>query len=293
MKITRVTLFVPGSEDLKRAGVEGEWIENDGSFSEAFSFGTVPPEGVEAIEAAPGAWLVQLQDDLREGRDRVVKVVEKLRKKSAVAIRFEQSKLGWLVDEWLERAGSGNAWELHKTAVTMLIGDGHVASCGMHLFSLPDARVEHDDPDQAQELLTVLNVYQIDEDPLLLSGNTFSPDAETPRRVVQRWPDDRYRPAHWCHNPYGVWHLSAPGAKSRPQPELHLQFIPALVTLLTALEEERGPLTRTQVEDIRDKARCMTVAHRDAQKLERSRGYADLDPELAWEQWCVVRDNRD
>jgi hypothetical protein len=26
--------------------------------------------------------------------------------------------------------------------------------------------------------------------------------------------------------------------------------------------------------------------------MERSRGYADIDPELAWDQWCVVRANR-
>jgi len=34
------------------------------------------------------------------------------------------------------------------------------------------------------------------------------------------------------------------------------------------------------------------VEHRRAQEMERARGYADIDPELAWEQWCVVRANR-
>jgi hypothetical protein len=29
---------------------------------------------------------------------------------------------------------------------------------------------------------------------------------------------------------------------------------------------------------------------RDAQTFERMRGYADLDPDLAWEQWKAVRD---
>lgn len=29
----------------------------------------------------------------------------------------------------------------------------------------------------------------------------------------------------------------------------------------------------------------------DAQKLERERGYADLNPELAWEQWGLVRNH--
>jgi len=31
----------------------------------------------------------------------------------------------------------------------------------------------------------------------------------------------------------------------------------------------------------------------DAQKLERTRGYADLEPELAWEKWQLVREAAD
>jgi hypothetical protein len=31
-------------------------------------------------------------------------------------------------------------------------------------------------------------------------------------------------------------------------------------------------------------------ASRDAQKLDRARGYSDLAPELVWEQWQVVRE---
>lgn len=70
-------------------------------------------------------------------------------------------------------------------------------------------------------------------------------------------------------------------------------FIPALVVLLRALEEKQsGPLTRRQVEETTEKGTCMVVEHRHAQQMERARGYADIDPQLAWEQWCVVRDNR-
>jgi hypothetical protein len=31
------------------------------------------------------------------------------------------------------------------------------------------------------------------------------------------------------------------------------------------------------------------MEHGRARSLERSRGYADIDPELAWEQWNLVR----
>src|SRR5262249_50269521 len=154
----------------------------------------------------------------------------------------------------VEMVSRGNPWALHRCAVTMLTTEDHVVSCGMHAFSLPDARVELDGqtPEQAQELLSALNVYQLAEDPLLLSGQTFSPTSDAPRRVLQRWPDDGYPADHWCHNPYGVWRLGPPGGKARPQPELHPQFMPALVVVLSALEAKNGPLTREQVEQTRN-----------------------------------------
>jgi hypothetical protein len=294
--VIRLALFVPGGHELEGAGVPGEWIDNprDGSFADAFSFGTVGSPVLEQIDAAPGALLVRLTDDLDEGRERVVAAMETLRRHGAIAVRLEQSKLGWAIDRWLALVRSGDPWDLHRCAVTLLVEDERVSSCGMHAFSRPDASVPLDTltSEEAQSLLSTLNVYQIAEDPLLLSGQTFSPSADSARRVVQRWPDDGYPPEHWCHNPYGVWRLSAEGARGRTQPELHPLFVPALVVVLHAQEQKSGPLTRSQVEETTERGTCVAVQHREARKMERARGYADIDPELAWEQWCVVRANR-
>jgi hypothetical protein len=171
--------------------------------------GTVEPLLLNTIEVA-GALLVQLPDDLREGRERVIAVVDALREQGALAVRLEQSKLGWAIDRWLALVRPGDPFALHRCAVTMLVGSERVVSCGMHAFSLPDASVEMGSmtSEGAQELLSTLNVYQLAEDPLLLSGQTFSPTPGAARRVVQRWPDDGYPPDHWCHNPYGLWRLS-------------------------------------------------------------------------------------
>ena len=97
---TRVTLFIPGtpsSEEAWNAGlsssglrIEGgelrgndlppdvsvEWVENDGHFGDAFSFGTVSPEVIEALDGAPGALVVCWPVDLREGRTVIVQAVE-------------------------------------------------------------------------------------------------------------------------------------------------------------------------------------------------------------------------
>ena len=70
-------------------------------------------------------------------------------------------------------------------------------------------------------------------------------------------------------------------------------FIPPLVALLTAAEKEAGrDLHREEVERVTSEGTCMLMTHADAQKLERSRGYADLEPELVWTQWQLLRESR-
>jgi hypothetical protein len=313
--ITRVTLLVPGTptsanawrEALRNrlriedgvllgdgvsAKVEVEWVPNDGEFGTAFSFGTVEPEMVGRIDAAPSALVLHWSIDLRDGRNEIVGVVERLRDAGALAVRLEQSKLGWDVSRWLELFSSDDATAWHRGGVVFLGGDESLQSCGMHAFSLPDVRVELDgDQGEMQELATLLNLYQLIEDPIILSGQTFAPDRETPRRVVERWPDTEYPPDHACHNPYGVWRLGPPGtSNARTLAELVPVFMPSLHVLLAALEEKNGkPLTKKQVLAVRDKAVVMAMERRDAQRLERERGYSDLDPELVWEQWQLVR----
>jgi len=99
---TRATLLVPGraktlegwTEGLRERGfavqegrlrgkdlafaVPFEWIDNDGGFGRAFSFGTVSEAEQAAIEAAPGGLLLRLPVDLRQAREAVVRLVATL-----------------------------------------------------------------------------------------------------------------------------------------------------------------------------------------------------------------------
>jgi len=310
-----VTLFVPGTPDSMAAWtktlhgggvriedgallgdgldarVEVEWVVNDGAFGAAFSYGTVEKALVEIIDAAPGALVLHFPEDLRDGRAQIVAVVERLRDAGALAVRLEQSKLGWEISQWIDAFSSGDAWSWHRAAVVFLASGDVLQSCGMHAFSLPDVRVDVDgDPGELQHLATLLSVYQLTEDPAIVSGETFAPNRETPRRVVERWPDTQYPSEHPCHNPYGVWRLGPPGGTARPRGETIPVFVPALHAVLLAMEAQSGaPLTREQVESLRDRATCIAMTALDAQQLERSRGYADLNPEHVWEQWQLVR----
>lgn len=67
-------------------------------------------------------------------------------------------------------------------------------------------------------------------------------------------------------------------------------FIPALVVLLAHEEHERGrALTEDEVVDIRDHGVCMMVRRSMAVEMAEQRGYPDIDPERAWEDWQAVR----
>lgn len=68
--------------------------------------------------------------------------------------------------------------------------------------------------------------------------------------------------------------------------------VPALVAILLAKEKEKGaPLTREEVEKITDKAECIAMPRDVRLELDESRGYQDIDPESAWEQWQEIRLN--
>jgi hypothetical protein len=56
--------------------------------------------------------------------------------------------------------------------------------------------------------------------------------------------------------------------------------------------EKRLPLTKQEVLAICNGAVCMTMKQSQAEKLAASRGFADINPARAWEDWVGVRFGR-
>lgn len=66
--------------------------------------------------------------------------------------------------------------------------------------------------------------------------------------------------------------------------------VPALVVLLLAEEKMKGlPLAEHEVASIAHHAQCIAMPRHARRKLDEARGYDDIDPEHAWEQWQQVR----
>lgn len=72
--------------------------------------------------------------------------------------------------------------------------------------------------------------------------------------------------------------------------QLVIMPMPALVAVLLHKEQEKGsPLTEAEVLAVRDAAICVMTPRDVVLKLAEARGYEDIEPERAWEEWCAIR----
>ena len=79
-------------------------------------------------------------------------------------------------------------------------------------------------------------------------------------------------------------------AMHAPARDVAIVPIPALVVVLLNKEMEKGsPLTRREVESLRNQARRMTLPRSLALKLQARRGFSDVDLENCWEDWSARR----
>ncbi|WP_081641763.1 hypothetical protein [Dickeya dadantii] len=70
-------------------------------------------------------------------------------------------------------------------------------------------------------------------------------------------------------------------------------FIPALIALLTIREDEAGrPLTKEEVETIRDNATAIVLPEDVAISMTAERGYNDISPEHVWDEWISFKINK-
>jgi hypothetical protein len=214
-----------------------------------------------------------------------------LERAGGLAVRIEDSGHVHAFGPWIEALEGGSLSRLHDLAVGTFADRSSLYTCGMHLFDRPDAEHPRDgDDSEIAATLRALGLYQILESPSLASGHSFTPFAGATRRELVRWPDARHDPRGPLHNPWGLWRLSARATTRRVATELALTPVPPLVALLEAETRRLGrALAEHEVLAVRDRAVCIAMPHAAVRSLEIERGYADVDPELVWEQWQIVR----
>jgi hypothetical protein len=285
---------VRGDGQLAPGEIAAEVVADD-RLAEAFSWGrrgSLPDDLVHAIGRCGTAALVEVTHRLDREPGEFARLGRALWAEGGLAVRMEGSGAASEWKPWLEQLESGAPADIYDSAVLIAQDDDCTYfTCGMHQFDLPDAQIASDDPGVAIEWLDTLNIFQLAENPLLGSGHKFSPYADIPAKTLERWPDHRHHPNDGRHNPFGVWRL-LPESIARVQPtELVPVIMPSLVAMLTAMEQKKGrPLEASEVSKLVADSPCVAMKRADALNLERSRGYADLEPDLAWEHWQLVRE---
>jgi len=251
----------------------------------------LPEDLLARVGACTHAALIECGQRLEEDCARIAKVGRALRDAGGVAVRMEASGAASAWEPWLDRMESGAPFDVYASAVSMVQDDeGLMFTCGMHQFDLPDAQVVMSEAREAIDWLDSFCVYQLAERPALASGHTFAPHDAVVRRAFERWPDHRHHHGDGRHNPFGVWRFREPGVAGLEAGSLIPTIMPPLVAQLLATERSQGrALTQREVADLVSNSAAVAMQPRDVLALERSRGYADIEPELAWEQWQIVR----
>lgn len=277
---------------LRTGEIRIDIVEDDG-LADGLAWGRegpLPEELLERIAECTRAALIEFGGCLHEGVSLLAKLGSALRDLGGVAIRMEASGAASEWESWLAAFQSGELARIYARCVFVIGDEDEMFTSGMHQFDLPDAQIENVDPGEAVRWLDALCEYQLEERPALISGHTFRPAPDSERRVLERWPDPHHASDDGRHNPFGHWRLQLPKVARVRASDVVPTIIPSLTAQLMAAENSKGrALSRREVEAVTSKATAVAMSPKDVLALERSRGYADIEPELAWEQWQIVR----
>ena len=141
-------------------------------------------------------------------RERVATFTDALRRCGGLAVKVESAGVAHEWDQWFAALNSEDPFDLYRNFVVLLGDSHHYYSCGMHHFGLPDVEVDQSiGIHEAADLMNRFNYWQIEEEPKLASGHTFSVTADAPRYRVTLNRDYRHELSDFFHNPSGLWNL--------------------------------------------------------------------------------------
>lgn len=86
--------------------------------------------------------------------------------------------------------------------------DGTVFSCGMQNLGLKDTIISGEEFQYAVDLIILFGYYQIIDKPVIMNGQTFRKNMESPIFRITAEAQPRYQDHETFANPFGMWRLS-------------------------------------------------------------------------------------
>lgn len=189
-----------------------EFYERDERMMTSFSYAGLTTGVTEAflkgIDNHKNVIYITGEAGTMEGAEGVALAVEAVLKTGGIGVKVETAGKAFEGAVWTDILFLPQEGKLYELFVIDSITDenGSVYSCGMQNLGYKDVMVSGEEFQEAVNLIRIFNFYQIVDKPNILSGQTFSIDADAPKfRIVaeQHQPNED----HVFYNPFGMWHL--------------------------------------------------------------------------------------
>ncbi len=287
--------LVAMGETLPEGAIGLDVVEDGAGFGDTVRYmpGLISDDEVAACDQITTAAIFEVSGTLDQRRELVAAMCAVLASHGGIAVRFEASGKAHALGVCADKLAVHDVSELLQLALVYSFDGEHYFSAGMQQFDRPDIEVSGIDGDVAGHWLHMFCAHTVIEDPTLIDGHTFRPNEDTPRQVLERWPDLRHGPDDGRQNPFGLWRALPPGADGLAPLDPEPKIMPPLLVLLSVHEQKADrPLTEAEVAEIVSNAAAVSMNPEDARVIERERGFVDINPRRAWEQWSQLRESR-
>lgn len=201
-----VILNKMGTEDF----FELEIYEHDNQLKKAFSYaGNFTKEQLDLISRHTHTIYVIGDGGNIEAANKMLDVGKALLSSGGLAIKIESSGIAHTSDSWINLAKGKELYHTFKAFVTFAGEEKYYYSCGMHCLGYPDVTLLRNGEtwSEAANLMETFLLYNLYENPILKSGETFSIDAKSPYYVLNHKICEHFQENHLFYNPYGIWEL--------------------------------------------------------------------------------------
>jgi Domain of unknown function (DUF4261) len=126
-----------------------------------------------------------------------------------IAVNVESSGRSCTKKAWIDATHSKDITKLFSTFIQMSRQGETFYTTGMHSFGLRDLKtsIEGISGREVATLFRVFCLYNLDEQPIIKDGETFSLDQNSPVYLLKQENCTMFEEDDPFYNPYGVWNL--------------------------------------------------------------------------------------
>ncbi|MFP7412697.1 DUF4261 domain-containing protein [Priestia filamentosa] len=186
--------------------------EQNPYIAEAMEFGgnrAFDPEEIDKIRKHKSIVYLISEGGSLERIQSIMKAASAILSAGGIAVNIESSGKACTKEAWIAAAKSKDMTRLFSIIIQMSQEEDTFYTTGMHCFGLRDVitSVEEISAREVATLFRVFCLYNLDENPVIHDGETFSLDPSSPIYLLKQENCMMFEEDDPFYNPYGVWNL--------------------------------------------------------------------------------------